>query len=113
MCIRLIDVHTVMPYNKDMDRGGDTEAYTSNLPKRYGAPYSNRQPQNSLDAMLDFYLVHPTSSPEITKEDAADNAPYTAEMFQDYIPEEMNHMDPRGDVGQDSHPDTSWAHDRD
>jgi hypothetical protein len=112
MGTRLIDVHTVMPYNEDMDRGDDSEAYNDLLPKRYGSPYSNRNPQNTLDAMLDFYLAHPTSAPVITKEGAADNIAYTAEMFQNnYIPSELNHEDPVGDVNQKSHPDNSWARD--
>ena len=113
MSTRLIDVHTVMPYNKDMDRGLDTEAYNAPSSKRYGSAFSSKHPTNTLDAMLDYYLAFPTSAPVIIKQSAASELDYQPHMFSDHIPEGLNHEAPRGDVGQASHPDTSWAHDRD
>lgn len=95
-----------------MAGGKESEEEYTKLAKRYGAPFSNRNPENTLDAMLDFYLAHPTSAPIATKEDAADNVEYAADEFSTYVHPDHNEMDPLGDVDDDSEMDTSWAKDR-
>lgn len=96
-----------------MAAGRESEEEYTKMAKRYGAPYSNRNPENTLDAMLDFYLAHPTSAPIHIKEGASDNVEYSPEEFSSYIDPAHNEMDPRGDVDSNSHIDSSWARDRD
>lgn len=95
-----------------MAGGKEDDSYVD-LPKRYGAPYSNKKPKNDLDSMLDFYLAHPTSAPIMLKENAADNIEYEPSEFSSYIDPSHTTLDPRGDVDPDSHADSSWARDRD
>ena len=90
-----------------MAGGKESEEEYTRSAKRYGAPYSNRNPENSLDAMLDYYLAHPTSAPIMLKEGATDNVEYDADEFSSYIDEAHTTMDPRGDVDPNSHIDSS------